>query len=93
MSDLRRRIPPKPFRALVNELLDNPDISHYDACLLAKERYDQEMEEIYRLARIGETAEAEIARLQKSLDDMHLAYVQASNPGIDADEVRRVRGH
>jgi hypothetical protein len=54
---LRRRIPPKSVDELTEELLDNPDISQYDATIIAKATYDEAMREIYRLARIGETFE------------------------------------
>ena len=54
---LRRRIPPKTINELAAELMNNPDISAYDAQALATELHNTMMEEIYRLARIGETFE------------------------------------
>jgi hypothetical protein len=54
---LRRRIPPKSIQQLTDELMNNPDISAYDAQALATELHNTMMEEIYRLARLGETFE------------------------------------
>ena len=54
---LRRRIPPKSIEELTDELLGNADISVYDARIIAKATYDEAMNEIYRLARVGEEYE------------------------------------
>jgi hypothetical protein len=35
--------------------------------------------------------ESEIERLEARLDEAQLLYIEASNPGIDMDEVRRMR--
>ena len=52
---LRRRIPPKTAEQLAAELMEvNADMSAYDAQILGKQMYDHAMEEIYRLAHIGE---------------------------------------
>ena len=108
---MRRRIPPKTAGEIAQELMDaDSSISHYDAQLLAGDLYRSNMEEIYRLARIGEECVhekhvEEIERLRsdlanmyrhsreqnEALDKMHLAYIAASNPGIDMDEVKRIR--
>ena len=59
MNELRRRIPPKSINQLAAELMNNPDISAYDAQMMATELHATMMEEIYRLARIGEVCERE----------------------------------
>lgn len=58
---LRRRIPPKSIQELTDELMNNPDISAYDAQAMATELHATMMEEIYRLARVGEEYEIEEA--------------------------------
>jgi hypothetical protein len=54
---LRRRIPPKPVPELIEELMSDVALSRFDAETLAIQMHTHAMEELYRLARIGEAFE------------------------------------
>lgn len=62
---LRRRIPPKSIDDLTAELLNDTSISQYDALALATEMHTNAMEEIYKLARLGEEVSGELAALKQ----------------------------
>lgn len=47
--------------------------------------------DLLRHAGFGWAAD-EIVRLRERLEEMSLAYINAANPGIDMDEVKRSRG-
>ena len=136
------RIPPKSVRELAHELMDgDADISRYDAERIAEERYNDNLQAIYRMAQLGQILEVqieelaqwiianipgepsvsegavecairimgiqkttinqavhlavmrveEVERLENELERVQLAYIEASNPGIDMDEVRATR--
>ena len=62
---LQRRIPPWSVERLKQELMNNPDISAYDAEAMATEMYEANMEAIYNLARLGETLSQQVEELAK----------------------------
>jgi hypothetical protein len=76
---LRRRIPPKSVRELADELMNNPDISAYDANAIATEAHATMMEEIYRLARIGEAFERLDHCPEDSITDFWTGYAAGWN--------------
>ena len=62
---LQRRIPPWSVERLKQELMNNPDISAYDAEAMATEMYAANMESIYNLARLGESLSQQVEELAK----------------------------
>ena len=136
------RIPPKTIRELATELMGgDADISRHDAERIAEERYNDNLQAIYRMAQLGQILEVqieelaqwiianipgepsvsegavecairimglqkttinqavhlavmrveEVERLENELERAQLAYIEATNPGIDMNEVRRQR--
>ena len=127
-------IPPISVEERVRLLLDDLAMSIYEAQQIAEGLYAADMEEIYRLAQLGETLHAQIdelaawiienipgepsqsegavecairimaiqkeainesvkltVRQAEDLQRAREAYIAATNPGIDMDEVRRTR--